>query len=405
MLPTNLVRVRHARTRLAPQYLDPSAESWREIAEQVLDVYRGKEGATRGEIDAELEELIGNHPGQILFQGLAKLLEDRCEIETDSVHAPPELREKVFATAARQRAAGTFDRDTALGEVAAEYEMTSADVECSLFADLKSEQRLTKFEDITVTRLIERYNVALAQAILLRSTGVTVTVRGETPGRYRQLFRAIKFHRLICDAEQTAPGTVTLRLDGPLSLFSATQKYGLQLALFLPTLLQCKNFELRAEVRWGAKRAEKNFVLTSSDGLVSHLPDTASYVPPELEMFAELFRKKIADWKLDDEVDLLPLDRGWWVPDFRLTHRASGQQVYLEVLGFWRRGAVEKHLQRLKQFAGTPFLLAVSEQLKIDDEELGGLPAEVHRFRAMPQPDEIARLADGLVSGKNLFDR
>jgi predicted nuclease of restriction endonuclease-like RecB superfamily len=404
MLPTNLVRVRNARTRLAPQYLDPSAESWREIAEQVLDVFRGKEGRTRGEIEEDLEELIGKHPGQVLFQGLAKLLEDRCEFETVSGHPPPELREKVFAAAARQRAAGKFDRDTALANVSAELGMAAPEVEHGLFADLKSEQRLIKFEDITVTRLIERYNVALAQAILLRSTGVTVTVRGETPARFRRLFRAIKFHRLICDAEQTAPGTATLRLDGPLSLFSATQKYGLQLALFLPTLLQCKNFELRAEVRWGAKRVEKNFVLMSSDSLVSHLPDTASYVPEELKMFAELFRKKISDWELNDEVDLLLLDRGWWVPDFRLTHRASGKHVFLEVLGFWRRGAVETHLRRLKQFAGAPFILAVSEQLKIDDEELEGLPAEVHRFRSMPQPDEVVRLAGELISGKNLFD-
>ena len=37
---------------------------------------------------------------------------------------------------------------------------------------------------------------------------------------------------------ETRNGVVTLNLDGPMSLFSATQKYGLQLALFLPTLLR-----------------------------------------------------------------------------------------------------------------------------------------------------------------------
>ena len=45
-------------------------------------------------------------------------------------------------------------------------------------------------------------------------------------------------------------------------------------------------------MRWGAQKKEKNFVLTSSDGLASHLPDLASYTPPELQMFVELFRKK-----------------------------------------------------------------------------------------------------------------
>jgi uncharacterized protein len=399
MLPSNLVRVRQARSRLTPQYLDPSSAAWRDIAGQLLEMFRGQTGRTRGELEEDLEELIGNHPGQIVFQGLAKLLEDRCEFEIVSSHPPDEIREKVFLLSAAQRKAGVFDRAAVLAQVGGELELSAEAVEQGLYADLKSEQRVIKFEDTTVTRLLERYNVALAQAILLRSTGLTATVRSETPARFRQLFRSIKFHRLMCDAEQSAAGTTVLKLDGPLSLFSATQKYGLQLALFLPTLLQCHDFELCADVRWGAQKKEKTFVLTSSDGLVSHLPDYASYMPPELQMFVELFRKKIADWDIQEEAEVIPLGRTWWAPDFRLTHRPSGRFLYLEVLGFWRRGSAETHLQQLRKHAKQPFLLAVSDSLKIDDAELEGLPAEIHRFRQMPQPEEIARLAEGASPG------
>ena len=49
----------------------------------------------------------------------------------------------------------------------------------------------------------------------------------------------------MCEAERTGPDAYCLHLDGPLSLFSATQKYGLQLALFLPAVLRCRDFELR----------------------------------------------------------------------------------------------------------------------------------------------------------------
>ena len=42
-------------------------------------------------------------------------------------------------------------------------------VEAGLFADLKSEQRLVQFKDLTAQRLLQRYNVALAQAVLLES--------------------------------------------------------------------------------------------------------------------------------------------------------------------------------------------------------------------------------------------
>jgi hypothetical protein len=43
-------------------------------------------------------------------------------------------------------------------------------------------------------------------------------------------------------------------------------------------------------------------------------------------------------------------------------------------------------------------LLAVSDQLRIDDADLEGLPAGVHRFRQMPLPEEVARLASQIVS-------
>jgi predicted nuclease of restriction endonuclease-like RecB superfamily len=111
-------------------------------------------------------------------------------------------------------------------------------------------------------------------------------------------------------------------------------------------------------------------------------------------MFANLFAQKVGAWQISEETEVLPLGEGHWVPDYRLTHRATGQTVYLEVLGYWRRGSVEKHLQRLRQHARQPFLLAVSDRLHVEDVELESLPAGVHRFRQMPLPDEIARLAE-----------
>jgi uncharacterized protein len=261
-----------------------------------------------------------------------------------------------------------------------------------LFADLKSEQRLMRFEDITPERLLQRYNVALAQAVLLRAVRVHITIRNEPPQRYRQLLRRIKFHRLVCEVERLTPETYQLHLDGPLSLFTATQKYGLQLAFFLPALLHCHDFELKADLRWSAQRKPKQFTLTPRDGLVSHQADSGVYVPPEMAMFVELFHKRAADWEIHEETEIFPLGSGFWVPDYRLTHRATEQTVLLEVLGFWRRSSAEQHLTRLRQHITQPFLLAVSDQLHIEDAELENLPAGIHRFRNLPLPDEIARL-------------
>jgi predicted nuclease of restriction endonuclease-like RecB superfamily len=418
MLTGNLVtgRVRHARDRIVPCYLDPADEMWLEVAQRLLDLFRAAQGRTRGELEEEKSEVFGDDPSHLVHQGLAKLLEDRCEFEVVSGHPPDELRAAVFRAAAALRQGKRvegggwrvereeapppstlhpppFDRDAVLRQVADELKLGPEAVEQGLFADLKSEERLIAFEDISPERLLQRYNVALAQAILLRCVRMHVTIRNESPARYRQLLRRIKFHRLVCEMERLGENSHRLHLDGPMSLFSATQKYGLQLAIFLPAVLLCRDFEVRAELRWGSERKPKVFLLSQADGLVSHYPDTGTYVPPELAMFVELFRKRIDDWDIMEETEVFPLGEGFWVPDFRLIHKESGLVVLLEVLGFWRRSSAEAHLARLREHVREPFLLAVSDQLHIEEGDLEGLPAGIHRFRNMPLPDEVARLA------------
>src|SRR5262245_23635632 len=329
MLTGNLVRVRHARDRILASYIDPDNANWLEVAEQLLELFRGQEGRSHGEIEADVEEAFGDDPGTLVHQGLVKLLEDRCEFEVVSGHPPEELRNAVFRAAASYRASGgshppageegahaprspAFDREAVLRTVAGSLGLTAEEVDRGLFADLRTEQRLIQFRDITAKQLLERYNVALAQAILLRSIRVHLAIRNQPPQRYRALLRRAKFHRLICEVQKTGPDSYLLHFDGPLSLFSATQKYGLQLALFLPAVLYCRDFELRAELRWGAQKKPKTFLLKASDGLVPFGTDPGTYVPPELGMFVELFRKRRPDWEIVEETELHALGDGFW---------------------------------------------------------------------------------------------
>jgi len=410
MLTGNLLRVRYVKQRIVPYYIPANEPDWLASAQRLLDLFRGQEGRTRGELTEDLADAFGDEEGQLVYRGLAKLLEDRCDFETVSGQPPDQLREAVFRAATDFRRGAdapsdgqqvalprSFDRNAVLRCVGDEVALTPDAVDQGLFADLKSEQRLIRFKDVSPEHLLQRYNVALAQAVLLRSTRVHVTIRHEPPARYRQLLRLVKFHRLICEMERAGDDGYVLHLDGPLSLFSATQKYGLQLALFLPAVLLCRDFDVSAELAWGAQRKPKTFEVTPGDGLVSHLTDSGTYMPPELGMFVELFRKRVEDWEIAEETEVFPLGDGFWVPDFRLTQRASGRSVYLEVLGFWRRASAEVHLERLKRFATTPFVLAVSDGLRIEEASLEGLPAGVHRFRQMPLPDEVVRLAAALA--------
>lgn len=405
MLTGKLIRVRHAKNRLVPLYVEPSDSGLRALAEQILLAYRGAPGRTRGEIEEELKDLTPEGPRGLLPAGLAKLLEDRCEFEVAAEHPPEALREAAFKSAAIHRAAAAkagvpFDRNAVLAEVAGQLSLTLTpeQIDRSLYADLKDEQRVQTFEDISAEHLLDRYNVALAQAILVRCTAMEARIWGETPARFRQLFRKVKFHRLICSIHESAGNSYTLRLDGPLSLFTSTQKYGLQLALFLPTLLHCKAFDMTASVRWGTERKEKHFALKSTDGLRSHLADFGVYMPPEVQMFADSFAAKVKGWVIDSEPHPIPLADGVWVPDFKLTHTKSGKEVFVEMFGFWRKLDIEKHYKKLQKSMPGKFVLCIGEQLRADEDDEAAFGNAVYRYKRTPLPEEVARVA-ALVAG------
>ena len=291
-----------------------------------------------------------------------------------------------------------FRRDLIIGGVADELKMEPKAVVTALFADLRDENRLLRFEDITAAGLIDRYNVALAQAVLLRSVYVKVEVRHERPPRYRQLFRKLKFHRLLYRVEGNMAEGYHFHIDGPLSLFSATTKYGMQVALFVPSLLSCSDFRLEAELRWGPRREPRSFYLDSRDGLVSHLQDSGTYVPAEMAAFLERFRQVAPAWQIAEATDVIELGReGVWVPDYQAVHTATETRVFIEVLGFWKRSSLERLLRLLPLHGPPRFVLAISERMKVDEETLGDLAAPILRFKEIPNATELAALLETFV--------
>src|SRR3954454_5334824 len=159
MLTGDLVRVRTSKERVIPLYLNRSSPQWLEVAESLLLIFREGVGMTRGEIEAEVHELVGDGLATLAHRGLAKVLEDRAEFEVVADVPPETLREKVFSAAAEHRrmlrAAGhraPFRRDEVLGAVAAELGLEPEKVAASLFADLKDENRMLRFEDLSAQR-------------------------------------------------------------------------------------------------------------------------------------------------------------------------------------------------------------------------------------------------------------
>lgn len=417
MLTGDLVRVKISKERVLPLYLNRESAQWLEAAESLLMIFREGIGRTRGEIEGEIDELFGSGgKATLVHRGLAKVLEDGAEFEVVADIPPDVIREKVFTAAAAHRRelgeakpnTGTdsetetnplrgprpeFHRDKVLAAVAEELNVPPETLIEGLFADLRDENQMRSFTDTTAQRLIDRYNVALAQAVLLRSVRVLAEVRGETPQRYRQLFRQLKFHRLLYRVAGSMRDGYTFQIDGPLSLFSATTRYGLQMALFLPALLRCRDFRLDAELRWGPKREPRSFHVDRNVGLIPHQADTGVYVPPEIPAFAERFRQVAPAWEMTEMTEIIELGReGVWVPDYRAVHKESGVDAFIEVVGFWKRSTLDRLLDQLPRLGPPRFVLVVSEKLKVDDETLEKFPGPILWFKEIPSAPELSNL-------------
>jgi predicted nuclease of restriction endonuclease-like RecB superfamily len=381
-----------------PPYIDPQDADLLGLSDTLIGIFDRHSGHTRQELEEELKDFLGTGTAFLVHRGLSKLLYDRCVFEAPAGADPALLREQVFTAAAAAYRAGTsvrFDRETVLRTVAEGAGLTPLDVDRQLYADLKDAEVLVAFKRCAASWLLHRYNVALAQAVLLRATGLDLEIEGETAVRYREVFRKLKFFQLLHDVRVAGPGRYHIHIDGPVSLFRSSQRYGLQMAQFLPTILHCAAWTLTAAVVWGVERREAVFRLSPAAGLqpVGHI--AGQWVPEEVGWLETQFRKLDTAWDISPDAEIIHLGgQGILAPDYVFTHRPTGMTVHMEILGFWRRGSVQSRLDLLRQHGPANLILALSKDLGVDEEEAAGLPGEVYVFRTTPIAREVYTLLE-----------
>lgn len=372
MIPSELLRVSVKGPTLRPRFVDPEDTALIEAAEQVRTAFVDAcaSGRPVGAVQDELDELAVATTDPKLFRGLTKVARDRCELEADPEVDATALRLEVFRAAAAVAPLGMADdglgRPTAsdvLAAVAQARGSTPEQLSAQLYADLPSERRVVRVDLPDARWLLHRYNVALVQSTLLGATRVELVLKQPTAPRLRQLFRWVKFHQLLHRAEELDEG-LKITLDGPVSLFSASTRYGLQLARFFPTLLlQEGGWSLRATVSWGRGRLRKELAVDESAGLRSHVQDTGAWRPKAVEHFLGRFGEGSEDWTLDDAPQVLRSERGALsFPDFALV--SGERRLAVEVLGYWRADTLEERLEHLRAHGPPDLLLAVSKRLR-----------------------------------------
>lgn len=403
MLTADLVR---ATKRGGQLHVTPLGGKLRQRAAELAETYLGltlaHAGAPHHELKAAWSAVEVASREAKLASGLLKLIEDACVFEAESEVDPRVLRAELFSRAAELRRALSedqrFDRAAALSGVSQTHSLTPEQLEQAIYSDLRSEHRLLKAPEIAGTELLARYDLAQLQAVLLRAVKVSARVRSATPEGYRELFRKLKFRRLMFSVQREEDGTHRIDIDGPFSLFESVTKYGLQLALMLPALLSADQLELQADLRWGKAKAPLTFTLSHRGEKMGSAE--RARLPDEVEALLAAFEAPREGWRAEPAAQIFDVRGvGVTVPDVQFTH-ASGERIYLEVLGYWSREAVFRRVDLVRAGLKEKILFAASQRLRVSEDLLAEHPSgALYVYKGSLSAKAIVERLEGLRRG------
>ena len=361
ILPDRLTRVYHQ------QYL--------RLAESMLHVYRNGTGRMRQQLRTSIHGLFENEhdcPTRRI-DAFCKLLDERSVYDKDKRGRAAKLRQRVFRTAAGKfPLVSTADRlfDSSQSkvkeEIAEEIGESWDQIERVLFADVIQFHRLKEFRGYDSARaLLARYNVAQTQAVLYDAVSMTVWAKED----FKLILRYAKLARLMHWIVRKSDGTYQITFDGPVSVLKQTRRYGVAFAKFLPALLSCSGWKMKAVIEHRRSNWQNQFSLSPADGLTSNVKPAELFDSQLEENFAIKWGDQPRDgWSLVREGEIVFKDQKVFVPDFLFVHQ-SGRQVMLEIVGFWTPEYLQAKRETLATFSDHPILLAVSASIDWPETE------------------------------------
>jgi len=350
-----------------------------------------------------VEEYEGERLDYVVVRGIAKVLTDAATFTPLTTPLPPaELRQRLFAqgpvfstTQLLQQQARTEVMQTLARELAISPEQ----LEAALFADRPVAALLTDIgPDWTPEGLLARYNLELARGVLYWASHVRIEVHGG----YKDLWKYIKFFKLMFWIQSQEDGYI-VDLDGPISPFvSATLRYGRQFAAFLPALLLCERWNMVAMVRSPQTWSMATYRLDASAELQSHFKQSGLFDSRLEADFAHEFEEKFGSqrgqWVLTREDEVLNLGSTVMIPDFAMTHKRTRQRVLIELVGFWHPDYLRRKVEKVRAAQCHNLLLLVYEGVNLAADALQDVPGEVLYFKQKPVLKEVMSMVEAMAA-------
>lgn len=422
MLAAPLLRVTVRKGMIRPLFCTQNHEL--ELAQRILrefqESYKARE--KKSELYDRISAIESSHNDYKLVRGLCALLERRCIFNTSSHVSgiitpdnsgtalspdsgtaaagtvttavnPIDVRRMLFEESSRRGFALTdLERESIINSVSEKVRVSPGDIKRIMWSDLDDNLVFERFDDIDAETLVGWYNLSLIQTLLFNATKMEFRVSGGT--NWKRILRNVKRLGLMYHLEnrnqqsnnRAGTGSLVCSLEGPLSLFKLTDRYGTSLAKLLPSIVlpkDCADWQIdvwviRKTMMQGKKLYQ--FKLSKEDQTSLHLAepfytprnggsdnkgrqqtssvtseDHYSFDSTVEEKFARKFNEVVGEesgWNLVREPDpLIVADGKAFIPDFMF--EKYGSRVYLEIVGFWTPEYLERKIQKVKQIFGT----------------------------------------------------
>lgn len=389
MLTTELLRFDIDKTTVKPRYLRRKhADHYLSMAGRVLDIYLQHVGKSRQELESALVEFESDSVSYRIIRGLAKMVEKFCQFTPPAKLDYEHLRQQLFDFAEAHRPIvlqPDLVHQTTRAEVLQQFTAEHGALPEDLYGDLPEKQILVSVDSqVTPEMIVRRYNLALAQGMLYRCHHLQIQIWDG----YKIIFQYLKLARLMHGIRRV-DDHYTVDVDGPVSLFRKSQKYGVKMAMFLPALMLAEKWQMSATV--STRKGQRYFYLNQDCGLSSYYKGDSGFDSSVEEAFQANFTKRETEWQIQREGEIVDLGESVLIPDFKFIH-PDGRQVLLEIVGFWTPEYLEKKLQKLRQANLSNLIVAVNETLNCSREDFTG-PVIFYKTR-LKVKDVLAVLED-----------
>lgn len=442
MLPSEMLRARTSRGRIYPMFCSvggagtgerkggaggpgggaAAADSERELASILISKFEdaSASGMSRGQLHRTISDMEPDYDYK-LVRGLRTLLERRSSFATQRPESCPpgldpyDVRRALFTeSSAAGLATSAAKRDAIIGRAADACGIRPPDVPRVMWADLEDNQTLERFDAISVGDLLLWYNMSLAQTLLFGCTRMEFYV-SEGP-YWKEILRTVKARGLMYvleagggagngkggDAKGNGGGSgsgtkggAPLRciLEGPLSVFKMTTKYGTAFARLLPVITRTPSWWVDATISRKTPGGVKLYRFEmASDSARAHLrgvehgPRHGTDTGPQQYdsaveqkfadiLYAHLGRGDPLGWRMTREPGPLIAGNKAMLPDF--VFERLGRRVYLEIVGFWTPDYIRRKFAKLRDMLAGPAAGGIDMLVGIDSSLLCSQASEV----------------------------